>query len=221
MHRYRFFWGFWVVGIVGLMGMMGLPAWASPTAEVVDIPEEPVFWAQPPQTEAPAEVGTQVQTGGYLRTASPGKAQVLLSDGMAFRLGGDAVLEITDEELRLTQGQIIAWVNPDSEGSLLRIQTPMATAAIRGTTVFIDLDEQGCRIFSWEGEVEISLQDGSDSVLLQTGEEILVEIGMTQLPSPEPIERAVVQARFEESELLNGFGAEMSTLETIQELLLP
>ena len=207
--------------ILGLLFLLGLPALASPTAEVVEIPEEPVFWAQPPQAEAPAEVGTQVETGGYLRTASPGKAQVLLSDGLAFRLGGDAVLEITDEELRLSQGQIIAWVNPGSEGSLRQIQTPMATAAIRGTTVFIDVNEQGCRIFSWEGDVEVSLRDGSDSVILKTGNEIVVEMGMTELPSPQPIERAVVEARFEDSVLLNGFGAEMSTLETIQELLLP
>ncbi|MGF1575935.1 MAG: FecR domain-containing protein [Cyanophyceae cyanobacterium] len=218
MHRYQFVW---VVGLLSLMSVIGLPALASPTAEVVDIPEEPVFWAQPPQTEAPAEVGTQVETGGYLRTASPGKAQVLLSDGMAFRLGGDAVLEITDEELRLTQGQIIAWVNPGSEGSLRRIQTPQATAAIRGTTVFIEQDEQTSRIFSWEGDVEVSLRDGSDSVILKTGDEIVVEVGMTQLPSPQAIARAVVETRFQNSVLLNGFGAEMSTLETIQELLLP
>ncbi len=193
---------------------------AEVSAEIVEIPEDPVFWGQPPAPEAAGRVGTRVEAGGYLRTEVPGKAQVQLPDGLIFRLGGDAILELTDTDLNLRQGQIIAWVRPGTEGSPRRIQTPLATAAIRGTTVFIDQEERGCRIFSWEGEVEVSLADGSDSVILNTGEEVLVAVGMTQLPDPAPLGRAAAQERFATSILLNGFESEMETLEIIQELLL-
>ncbi len=209
---------------LGLWLGIGAAALAQPVAEVsaeiMEIPEDPVFWGQPPAPEAAGMVGTRVEAGGYLRTEVPGKAQVQLHDGLMFRLGGDAILEVTDTDLNLRQGQIIAWVRPGAEGSTRRIHTPLATAAIRGTTVFIDQEERGCRILSWEGEVEVSLADGSDSVILTTGEEVLVEFGMTQLPDPVPMDAAAARARFETSPLLNGFESEMGTRQLIEELLL-
>ncbi len=209
------FLGLWLLG----QGGGSLQAPPLTRAEVVEIPQEPLFWAQPPAPEALAEVGTQVQTGGYLRTARPGKAQIQLQDGVMFRLGGDAVLELSDGDLKLQQGQIIAWAKP--EGSSRRIQTPLATAAIRDSTVFIEQREEGSRIFSWAGEVEIRLPWGGQPVLLQAGEEIRLRPGMTELPAPEKMSRAALETRFTESELLNGFESDMPSRETIQKLFLP
>jgi hypothetical protein len=211
-----------------LLGLGGIPLQAQPLtrAEVIEIPEEPVFWAQPPVSEATAAVGTQVQTGGYLRTQRPGKAQVQLNDGLMFRLGGDALLEITDGDLKLQQGQIIAWAKP--EGSQRRIQTPLATAAIRGSTVFIEQMVTGSRIFSWSGEVEIYPTEGisgsealgGNPIRLAAGEELLLKPNMPQLPTPQKMPRADIEARFAQSDLLNGFESEMSTLDSIREGLL-
>ncbi|MFQ3584188.1 MAG: FecR family protein [Cyanobacteriota bacterium] len=203
-----------------ILGLGGLQAQPLTRAEVIEIPEVPVFWAQPPAPEAAAAVGTQVQTGGYLRTQRPGKAQVQLNDGIMFRLGGDALLEITDGDLNLQRGQIIAWAAPGTAGSPRRIQTPLATAAIRSSTVFIEQLETGSRIFSWAGEVEIYPAEGGDPVILAAGEELMLKPDMTQLPTPQKIPRADIEARFAQSALLNGFEAEMSTLDTLREGLL-
>lgn len=210
-----------------ILGLGGLQAQPLTRAEVIEIPEAPVFWAQPPAPEVAATVGTQVQTGGYLRTESPGKAQVQLNDGVMFRLGGDALLEITDGALKLQQGRIIAWAAPGAAESPRRIQTPLATVAIRSSTVFIEQTETGSRIFSWSGEVEIyptavsgSEALGGDPIILGTGEEVILKPDMTQLPTPQKIPRADVEARFAQSDLLNGFEAEMSTLDNIREGLL-
>ncbi|MCF2969945.1 FecR family protein [Synechococcus sp. Nb3U1] len=207
---------------LGMLGLGGIPLQAQPLtrAQVIEIPEAPVFWAQPPVPEAAATVGTQVQTGGYLRTQRPGKAQVRLHDGVMFRLGGDALLEITDGDLNLQQGQIIAWADPGTPGSRRRIQTPLATAAIRSSTVFIEQMETGSRIFSWAGEVEIYPAEGGDPVILAAGEELVLKPDMTQLPTPQKMSRADLEARFAQSDLLNGFESAMSTLDTIREELL-
>lgn len=207
----------WVLAIA--LGW-GLPALAEPLAEVIDIPESPVFWSQPPEAESEAVIGTQVGAGGYLRTESPGKAQVQLADGLVFRLGGDAILELDEGDLNLSSGQIIAWVNPGNEGATRAIQLPMATAAIRGTTVFIDAQAEGCLIFSWEGEVEVTLTATGETVILNTGDELFIATEAAQLPAPAPMARAEVLNRFENSVLLHGFDADMSTLETIERELI-
>ncbi|WP_261790005.1 FecR family protein [Synechococcus elongatus] len=134
-------------------------------AEIQEVATSPVFASQPNQAEQPASEGTVVIQGGQIRTESPGKAQIQLSDGLQFRLGGNALLKI-EPELQLDRGQIIAWLGPGQQRDRpLQIRTPTATAAIRGTTVFIEQTATQTLILSWEGLVEVQLPSGASTQL--------------------------------------------------------
>ncbi len=188
----------WILGLV--IGSWGLPAYAQQVfgARILDIPKEPVFAWQSPGPEFKAEVGTVILEGGYLRTTKPGKAQVKLSNGLAFRLGGNAVLRVS-QDIDIEQGRIIAWGEEPSNVPRM-IETPVATAAIIGTTAFIDAEPNQVTFFCWKGEVVVTLPDGSDQVTLLKGQEVTVERGATRLPEPKTMSNADVIERFATTE---------------------
>ncbi|QFZ92301.2 FecR family protein [Synechococcus elongatus] len=188
-------------------------------AEIQEVATSPVFASQPNQAEQPASEGTVVIQGGQIRTESPGKAQIQLSDGLQFRLGGNALLKI-EPELQLDRGQIIAWLAPGQQRDRpLQIRTPTATAAIRGTTVFIEQTATQTLILSWEGLVEVQLPSGA-STQLTSGQVLRLQPGQTTLPTPERLSRAAAEQRFQKSLLLNGFATPMETLPEIRRQLL-
>lgn len=189
-------------------------------AQIQEVAAAPVFASQPNQAEQPAEVGTTIDQGGQIRTEKPGKTQVQLSNGLSFRLGGNALLKIDPEALQLDRGQIIAWIAPgQSRDRPLQIRTPTATAAIRGTTVFLEQTETETLILSWEGKVEVSLPSGS-ALALNSGQLVRLRPNQTALPTPERISRAAAEQRFQNSILLNGFTIPMETLPEIRRQLL-
>ncbi|ABB58226.1 FecR family protein [Synechococcus elongatus] len=188
-------------------------------AEIQEVATSPVFASQPNQAEQPASEGTVVIQGGQIRTESPGKAQIQLSDGLQFRLGGNALLKI-EPELQLDRGQIIAWLTPNQKRDRpLQIRTPTATAAIRGTTVFIEQTETQTLILSWEGQVEVQLPSGV-TTQLTSGQLVRLRPGQTTLPTPERLSRPAAEQRFQRSLLLNGFATPMETLPEIRRQLL-
>lgn len=132
--------------------------------QVVAVPNRSAFITPPDAAEQPASVGQLLRPATLLRTQKPGRLQVRLADGRSFRLGGDDLLRIGSRELDLQRGQIIAWVNPGSQGQgRLRIRTRVATASIEGTTVFIEATPEQIKLFSWEGNVRVSPPRGSRS----------------------------------------------------------
>lgn len=188
-------------------------------AEIQEVAMTPVFASQLNQAEQAAEVGTVVAQGGQIRTEAPGKAQIQLSDGLRFRLGGNALLRI-EPELQLDRGQIIAWLTPNQPRDRpLQIRTPTATAAIRGTTVFIEQTASQTLILSWEGRVEVQLPSGA-STQLTSGQLLRLQPGQTTLPTPERLSRAAAEQRFQKSLLLNDFATPMETLPEIRRQLL-
>jgi len=229
----------WIAGsLYSLLWLGGSSLGAQPItqARIMDIPTTPVFGRQPPALEKPAQLGTEVVAGGYFRTMIPGKAQLKLSNGLSVRLGGNAVLRI-GPTLRLDQGKMIAWFDPGRTATTSQtIETPVGIAAIKGTTVFIDIQDQDIRFFSWEGEVQVIYSPTNQQVpveamlgktfILRSGQEIRFPLGKVQsnpqnffqvraMPSKE------VSNRFRTSSLLNGFSAPMATLETIRQILKP
>ncbi len=188
------------------------------TAEIIDVPRDPVFGWQSPGPEFEAEIGTVIREGGYLRTVKPGKAQVILSNGLAFRLGGNAVLRVSND-MDLEQGRIIAW-GEEPSAQPRTIETPVATAAILGTTAFIDAEPNRVIFFCWKGEVRVTLPDGSQSVTLTTGEEVTVEVGATDLPEPTLMSNDDVRARFAETDdLFSDFNAPMKSFQAMKRAL--
>ena len=195
-----------------VLGIVPLEA-ATPAPRVVDVPSTPAFIKPPQGGERPARPGQSLSYESILRTQKPGRLQVQLANGRSFRLGGDAVLRLGRQRLDLQRGQIIAWVNPGTKGGApLTIHTRVATAAIVGTTVFIEASDTGLKIFSWEGEVACITTDGQLKTL-RSGEQLAYENGTwakTRLTTQE------AATRRQKSILLNGFSAPMETLPVLE-----
>lgn len=182
--------------------------------QVVAVPTRPAFITPPGAAEQPASVGQLLRPDTLLRTQKPGRLQVRLADGRSFRLGGDALLRLGSRELDLQRGQIIAWVNPGAQGQgRLRIRTRVATASIEGTTVFIEATPDQIKLFSWEGNVRVSIATGQQ-VVLRSGEELLYR-DAAWLPKRK-LSQQEAQTRASASQLLNGFPTPMETLPIIR-----
>ncbi|BBC24446.1 FecR family protein [Pseudanabaena sp. ABRG5-3] len=157
-------------------------------AKVSVIEDKPVF-VTPQQNPQPKEIDAQVGMDLYVsdtvRTEANGKTQVEFNNGVGFRIGGNAVLQIQPQNrLHLKSGKMITWVKPGLKVPT-EISTDYATAAIRGTTAFVEIPKdinQGIRFFSWEGTVSVKLPNQPKEIVLVTGEEILVKPNDTKTP---------------------------------------
>ena len=203
--------------------MKGQPP-AGPSPRVVDVPTRPAFVRLPGRAETDARIGQDLLPETVLRTQKPGRLQVELADGRSFRLGGDALLRLSETGLDLQRGQIIAWVNPGSKGaSPLRVNTRVGTASIVGTTVFLDVGADEVTVFSWEGEVQLRTDSG-EIFRLRSGEQVsrAVSAGAARPQpwrGPRRLSQAELQRRRAESVLLNGFTAPMETLPVLEQEL--
>jgi hypothetical protein len=157
-------------------------------AKVSLIEDKPVFVASqqnPQPKEIDAQVGMDLYVADTVRTEANGKTQVEFNNGVGFRIGGDSILQIQPQNrLHLKSGKMITWIKPGLKVPT-EISTPYATAAIRGTTAFVEIPKdinQGVRFFSWEGTVSVKLPNQSKEIVLVTGEEILVKPNDTKPP---------------------------------------
>lgn len=183
-------------------------------SRVVDVPSRPAFVQLPGETEQPARVGQTLPGRSRLRTEKPGRIQVELPDGRHLRLGGDALLELDEGNLRLQRGQVIGWIDPGrGEGLPLRLRTRVGTASISGTTVFIDDSPERVLFLSWEGPVRVVGDDGR-SFLLDSGE--VVAAGAQGWGEPRRLRPEELATRRRRSVLLNGFTAPMRTLPVLE-----
>lgn len=188
---------------------------------IVDVPTRPAFVRLPGRTETDARIGQNLLPESVLRTQKPGRLQVQLADGRSFRLGGDALLRLSGTGLDLQQGQIIAWVNPGATaGPPLRVKTRVGTASIVGTTVFLEVTAEAVKVFSWEGEVQVSTDSG-ERFVLRSGEQVTQVASAASQRSqvwqgPRRLSQAELQKRRAESRLLSGFTAPMETLPVLE-----
>jgi hypothetical protein len=184
---------------------------------VVAVPSRPAFVKPPGAEESQAVSGQRLPPRTLLRTQRPGRLQVKLADGRSFRLGGDALVRLDRDALNLQRGQIIAWVNPGSQGQgRLRIRTRVATASIEGTTVFLEVSDSQVKVFSWEGRVRVTTDAGA-RVELNGGEELLYQNDRWQ--PPRRLSRQEASTRLAKSLLLNDFPAPMETMPLIRQTL--
>ena len=153
----------------------GAPALAKPP-KVVEVPIGPAFVKLPGKQEIKARNGQSLQPATLLRTSKPGRMHVMLSNGREFRFGGDSQLKLTGPGVELLKGSIIGWVKPgEQRGRPFVIRTRVATASIQGTTVFIELNDDEFKVFSWEGRVKVTTNEG-DVFTLQSGQQLLLDL---------------------------------------------
>jgi hypothetical protein len=157
-----------------------------------------------------------------VRTQGKGKTQIEFDNGIGFRIGGDSIVQIKpNNQLNLTEGRMITWVKPGLKVPT-EISTAYATAAIRGTTAFVEIPKdinKGIRFFSWEGTVVVKLANQSKEITLLTGEEIIVIPNSTK----PPVVRRLTLKEWKEisktSELLRSFDTPLPTQIVIDKLV--
>lgn len=153
----------------------GAPALAKPP-KVVEVPIGPAFVKLPGKQEIKARNGQSLQPATLLRTSKPGRMHVMLSNGREFRFGGDSQLKLTGPGVELLKGSIIGWVRPNTTNRRpFEIKTRLATASIQGTTVFLELNDDSFRVFSWEGRVQVRTQSGLEFIL-ESGQQLLLDL---------------------------------------------
>jgi hypothetical protein len=174
--------------------------------------------------ETPARVGMGLNVADTIRTQKSGRTQVEFNNGVAFRIGGNAILEIQPQnQLKFSRGNMITWIKPGRKVPA-KIITPAATAAIRGTTAFVeipaDVETKGIRIFSWEGDIAVSLNsDPSQEVVITTGEELIIMPDATELPPIKRLSMEEWQQRVDRADFLHSFDQPLPTLPTIKQLM--
>ena len=209
-----------LIATAALVGVMlhAAPSVLAKQPTVVDVPNGPAFVKLPGRKEVNARSGQDLFDNTVLRTSKPGRMQIKLSSGRQLRMGGNALLQLKNSTVKLQRGALIGWIQPGLKNRQpFTIQTRLATASIQGTTVFIELDDDKLKVFSWEGEVNVATTSG-ESYTLQSGEQLLVELNQPTITwsSPVKIKEAEASRRLTKSRLINGFATPMDTLQDIE-----
>ena len=216
------------IAVAGLLLIWrGSPALATPP-QVVEVPAGPAFVQRPGEAQIPARQGQSLIPSTLLRTSKPGRMQVKLSNGRPFRMGGDAELKLAGAGVELLKGSIIGWISPSiTNRRPFQIRTRLATASIQGTTVFLELNDDTFRVFSWEGNVQVRTKDGEEFTL-QSGQQLLLDLkrqlddtrgrvtDAIEWEPPAPMADTDIDRRMKGSALINGFSTPLDTLPIIE-----
>ncbi|WP_417613437.1 FecR domain-containing protein [Parasphingorhabdus sp.] len=122
----------------------------------------------PRRTWQRAVVQQDLKTGDILRTNAAGTLAIVYVDGTQVRLGRNSVMTVRQiskggrSTLTLQRGR--AWGRSPRKRSNLSIETPSATAAIRGTEWAITADADSSQLQVFSGTVELSNEAGSLTV---------------------------------------------------------
>ncbi|PZV19059.1 MAG: hypothetical protein DCF20_03220 [Pseudanabaena sp.] len=193
-------------------------------AKVSLVEEKPVSVISKNDTkETDAKVGMGLHVSDTVRTQGKGKTQIEFDNGVGFRIGGDSSVQIKpNNRLNLTEGRMITWVKPGLKVPT-EISTTYATAAIRGTTAFVEIPKdinKGIRFFSWEGTVVVKLANQSQEIILLTGEEIIVKPNSKTPPVVRRMDLNQWKEISKTSPLLRSFDSPLPT-QTIIDKLVP
>ena len=119
---------------------------------------------------------TNLETGQTITTET-GKAEVLLTPGVFFRLGDNSVAtmvspSLTNTEIALNQGQAMVEVDDIHKDTLLRVQQDGSATQLLKTGIYdFDANSGAVRVFKGEALV----QDGDHEVKVKGGHQFLVE----------------------------------------------
>lgn len=122
----------------------------------------------PRKTWQRAVAQQDLKAGDVLRTNAAGTLAIVFADGTQVRLGRNSVMVVRlvsksgPSTLSLQRGR--AWGRSPRKRTNLSIETPSATAAIRGTEWAISADEDSSQLQVFSGTVELSNEAGSLTV---------------------------------------------------------
>lgn len=127
----------------------------------------------------PAVVRQDLKAGDVLRTKAAGTLAIVFADGTQVRLGRNSVMVVRrvnksgPSTLSLQRGR--AWGRSPRRRSNLSIETPSATAAIRGTEWAISADAESSQLQVFSGTVELS--NAAGSLTVEAGQAATVLLG--------------------------------------------
>ncbi len=122
----------------------------------------------PSPTVRRAEVLQQLKAGDVLRTNGTGALALVFADQTQVRLGPNSVMVVREvragqpSSLQLQRGRV--WGRSPSGKTRLSVETPSATAAIRGTEWAIAADDSVTTLEVFEGAIEFANDAGSLTV---------------------------------------------------------
>lgn len=171
MNRMRLVQG----GLAALATAIAGQAWAEPVARPGPISGriiakrvgETALLVPSPQYR-PVEVRQDLKAGDVLRTNATGTLAVIFADRTQLRLGPNAVLAVKQVQrgspasLQLQRGSL--WARSPRGSSRLSVETPSATAAIRGTEYSIAVEEERTSLTVVEGVVDLFNPQGRIAV---------------------------------------------------------
>ncbi len=151
--------------------------------------EVTLYTAEEPEG-APAEKDMPLETGDRIRTGEDSSAEVSL-DGqhvVSLRENTDFTLSAAraaETELKIALGSLLAKIGALFGSESLRVRTPTAVAAVRGTEFGVevpsDREETTVGVFD-EGKLEVSGEAGAPEILI-ANQETLVARGARPLPA--------------------------------------
>lgn len=176
-------------------------------------------------SEISAKQGMGVQIGETIRTEGKAMAQINLKNGLAFRIGGNAVLTLQpDNRLNLSAGEMITWVTPGKKVPT-QVITPGGVAGIRGTTIYVKMPENpkdAIEFFTWEGTMFVRLPNKSEEFQLKAGEIVKIKPGETNLNKIRASVRSLTSQewlnRRRNNPLINKFDQPLPTLQKIDKI---
>ena len=121
-----------------------------------------------------AKVGDPIYLGDIVSTGSDGRVGITFADGTAFDLSSNARMVMTEfvydpnsksnsSLLSLTKGTFTFVAGKIAKSGDMKVDTPVATMGIRGTTPHVEISDDGSVKFS------TLLEDGKDKVLEKAG----------------------------------------------------
>lgn len=159
----------------------------------------------PARTYRTAEARQDLKQGDVLRTNRSGTLSILFANRTQIRLGRNSTL-VVDAKSNVSLNKGKAWGRSPRGKSNLRVRTPSATAAIRGTEWAISADEESSSLQVFEGEVELTNEFGS--VTVGSGEAATVRRGQApikvQLVNPSGREQMLYYVRAEDALAMMG-----------------
>ena len=120
--------------------------------------------------QAGAKVGDPVYRGDMIKTGADGRAGINFADGSSFNLSSNASMEMNEfvydpagnsnsTLISLARGTLTFVAGKVAKTGSMKIDTPVATMGIRGTTPHIEVSDDGTVTFS------TLIEEGKDSVM--------------------------------------------------------
>lgn len=166
-----------LIGTGFLAALLSAPVWAA----------NPALPGTVNYVEGQASIGTEalnaksvgsatLETGQTITTET-GKAEVLLTPGVFFRLGDDSAAtmvspSLTNTEMSLDKGQALVEVDDIHKANLLRVREDGSLTQLLKTGIYgFDANSGQVRVFKGEALV----QDGERQVKVKEGHQLMVE----------------------------------------------